>query len=116
RAQRLVLARGIDDASARRGLLAEARRQQQTLCPRCYALVPERAEVPICDVHLTPGWLSGGGYGIVVSESGLFSRMTVETPAVLLYSGHEPERWLTDKGTQVLLAGPPVLAALILAV
>jgi hypothetical protein len=116
RAQRLVLARGIDDPVARRDLLAEARRRQQTLCPRCFDLVPERAEVPACQVRVTPGWLSRAGYGVLVSERGLFSQLKVETPTVLLYRGHEPERWLTDKGTQTLLAGPPVFAALLLAV
>jgi hypothetical protein len=112
----LILARGIDDADSRRWLLARARLRQASVCPHCWALVPRREPVPLPVVQVDPGRVHGGGYLVAVSDRGLFSQLRVEGASGVLYRGAEPERWLTDRGTQLLLAGPPVAVALGLAV
>ncbi len=116
RVYRLVLARGIDDVEARQILLAQAKQRRATLCPHCYALVPIPAEVVPHPLNQSHGRLSLGGYCVHVSETGLSPRLTMEAPGRLIYRGREPGRWLTRRGALLLLAGPLVAAALMLAV
>jgi hypothetical protein len=114
RLYRLILAQRIDDAEARRELLAEARRQQQSLCPDCYTLVPPREEPGPAEMSIWRGRISARGYRVEVSDSGLAAWMEVETPARLLYRGTEPPPRLTPRGALLVLAGIPACAALIL--
>jgi hypothetical protein len=116
RVQRLLLRHGIDDHEALQTLLGTARRHRASLCPHCYALVPVREPAPPAALNLSRGRLSARGYRVEVSDAGLFRGLEVETPRGTVYRGTEPDRKLTRKGATVLLVGPPVLAALCLAV
>jgi hypothetical protein len=63
------------------------------------------------------GRLSQGRFCVEVSERGLVPRLRVEAPEGILVDGREPGGWrLTLRGTTLLLAGPPVAAALIYAI
>jgi hypothetical protein len=115
RLQRLLLAHGVEDAEARRAVVGEAGRQGTSVCPHCFALVPLRREAEPPELSAWRGRLSGCGYRVEVSEIGLVPWLEVETPRRTIYEGPEPGRWLTQKGALVLLAGLPVLTALLLA-
>jgi len=116
RVQRLLLAHGVVDVDALRSLQAEARRQHGALCPRCYAVavVPDERMPP--RLNVSHGRLTAPGYWVEVSERGFVPRLEIETPRGMIYSGHEPGRQLTRTGATLVLAGPPVLAAMVLAV
>jgi hypothetical protein len=113
---RLVLARGIEDAEARRDLRAEAAEENASLCPRCFALVPRPREVPPFVINHRQGRLSARGYAVEVSEKGLRTFLEVRTPGGVLYRGCEPGRWLTRRGATFWLVGPLVFLALVAAV
>jgi hypothetical protein len=117
RVYRLFLANEIADAQARRALLAEAGQRGASLCPRCFALVPVPEQDMPRPLNQSHGRLSLGGYCVEVSESGLVPHLTVAAPDGLVFQGREPGRWgLTRQGTTLLLAGPPVTAALLYAI
>src|SRR5262249_57123829 len=59
--------------------------------------------------------VSGLGYRVEVGTRGLFTRFEVETPAGVQYRGFEPGRRLTPNGALLVLAGPLVLAAVLVA-
>ena len=115
RIQRLLLSRGAVDAEALRSLQAEARRLHGSLCPRCYAVavVPDEGLPP--RLNASHGRLTAPGYRVEVTDHGFAPRLEIETPAGVIYRGVEPGRKLTRKGATLVLAGPPVLAALVLA-
>jgi hypothetical protein len=115
RVYQLFLANQIDDGEARRALLDEAGQQRNSLCPHCYALVPPPQEVLPPVLNVWRGRLSAHGYRVEVSETGLLSRLEIETPRGVLEAGPEPGQTLTRRGAIVLLTGPPVIAALLLA-
>jgi hypothetical protein len=115
RLQRLLLARGVEDAEARRALLAEAAEQRASLCPRCYALVPVPRDEPPRPMSVSRGRLSVNGYRVEVSEAGFVPHVEFETPAGLRRRERLPGRRLTRRAAVLLLAGPPVLLALALA-
>jgi hypothetical protein len=116
RVERLILARGVADAEARRRLLEDAAEQHAARCPWCYTLVPIPRETPPFLLNERPGRLSARGYSVEVSERGLRSRLEVSVPGRVLYRGPEPGRRLTPRGATLLLAGPPVVLALAFAV
>ena len=115
RVYRLFLANGIADAEAQRALLAEARQRRASLCPRCFALVPLPEENVPRPLNQSRGRLSWGNYRVEVSERGLVPYLSIEVQGKILFQGREPNRWLTRKGATLLLAGPPVAAALLYA-
>jgi len=115
RAERLFLAHRIEDESARRALLAEARTRQASLCPRCFALVVSPEEIPARSLEYSEGTMSGNGYRVEISERGFFSRLTVTVPGRTVYQGPEPDRWLSTRGAEFVVAGPLVLLALVAA-
>jgi hypothetical protein len=115
RVNRLILAYRVDDVEARQMLWAQARQEQASLCPRCYALVPIEPETDPGPVSRSYGRLSARGFSVEVSERGLVPFLTVATPDALIYRGREPGRWLTRNATTLLLAGVPVLIGLALA-
>ncbi len=112
---RLFLARGIDDAEASRTLLSEAEQQQASLCPQCYALVPIPEELPPAALSVCRGRLSARGYRVEVSERGLVPWLEIETPGQAPLRIRSSDRLLTRKGATLLLVGPLVAAALVLA-
>src|SRR5216683_1831945 len=112
RVERLFLAHRIEDETARRALLAEARARQATLCPRCFAAVISPEENPAKPLEYSEGLLRGNGYRVEISEQGYFSRLTVEAPGRQIYQGPEPDRWLSTRGAELALTGPLVLLAL----
>ncbi|HMC65570.1 MAG TPA: hypothetical protein VKI65_11585 [Gemmataceae bacterium] len=116
RVQRMLLAHGIENSEARRELLAEAQRQHASLCPRCFAPVAVRHEGLPQPLNVWHGRLTAPGYRVEVSEVGMAPRLKIDTPGGVVYRGREPGRGLTRKGAVILLAGPPVLLALLLAV
>src|SRR5262245_51974878 len=115
RVNRLLLSGGAADEEARRSLLAEAGRRHASLCPQCFALVPVPGEAPARALNLWRGRVSGLGYRVEVGTRGLFTRFEVETPAGVQYRGFEPGRRLTPNGALLVLAGPLVLAAVLVA-
>ena len=72
-------------------------------------------EMPAGRLAFVNGRLKGDGYRVLIMDQGFFSRLIVEGPAKKIYSGPEPERWLSTRGAEVTLAGPIVLLALITA-
>jgi hypothetical protein len=116
RLNQLILAHGIDDAEARRDLVAEAQRRRVSLCPHCYAVVVPRQEPPPAELSVWRGRLSGRGYRVEVSDAGLVPWLEIETPGRVLFRGTEPPPRLTRKGALLLLAGIPALAGLVLSI
>jgi hypothetical protein len=66
-------------------------------------------------VNVWQGRLSLDGYRVELREDGFLTRLEIETPAGTLYRGPEPGQWLTRKGALYLMAGPPIVAALLIA-
>jgi hypothetical protein len=116
RVQRLFLARGIDDPDGRKALLGEADERRASLCPSCFAFVPVPEEVPVRPANVWHGRLSLNGYRVEVPEKGWLARLEVDAPSGRVYRGREPGRLLTRKGALFVLAGPFVVAALLMAV
>lgn len=116
RLHRLLLAHHIDDSEARQSLLAEARRQQASLCPHCFALVQQRVDREVKPLNVSRGRLTTGGYRVEVAERGLFTTLEIETPRGMIHKGREPRRRLTANGALVIFTGPLILLALALAV
>jgi hypothetical protein len=114
--QRLLLQHGIEDARARDNLTAEARQQHASLCPHCFALVPVRDTTPPAPLSVWRGRLSARGYRVEVTDEGLVPWLEIETPEGMIYRDSEPGRRLTRKGATLFLVGPPVVAALVLAI
>ncbi len=112
---RLMLRRGIADAEARTVLTQEAAEANASLCPACYARVPVPRDVPALAIYQRGGRLSARGYTVDVKERGLSTWLEVRSPAALIFRGAEPNRRLTVSGAALLMAGPVVLVALIVA-
>jgi hypothetical protein len=115
RVERLFLAHRIEDEPARRELLAEAKSRQASLCPRCFALVFATEEKPVRPLEYSQGQLTAPGFRVEVAEHGFFSQLSVVAPGRDIYQGPEPDRWLSARGAELVLAGPSVLLALLAA-
>lgn len=109
---RMILARGLDDAEARQFLLEEADEQHASLCPRCFGLVPIPRETQPWTMTFRKGRLSAHGYLVDVSDRGLRTRLEVRTPARQIYLGHEPGYLWTLRGSLFALVGPFVFLGL----
>ncbi|HLJ98157.1 MAG TPA: hypothetical protein VKU02_33665 [Gemmataceae bacterium] len=117
RVYRRFLAAGIEDAAARRSLLAEARQRRASLCPRCFTLVPMPDEQMPRPLNQSHGRISRDRFCVEVSENGLVPRLRIENGGALVFDDPEPGLWLlTFHGAMLLLAGPLVAAALLYAV
>jgi hypothetical protein len=112
RVYRLLLARGVDDAEARHGLLEDAKLRHAAVCPACYAPVPVPRELRPLQLLSRAGRLAVGGYRVEVFEDGLRPRLEVRTPDRLVFRGPEPGRRWTPRGAVLLFVGPLVLLAL----
>jgi hypothetical protein len=116
RVQRKFLARGILDTEALQAMLAEAAANRASLCPHCYALVSAPLEAPVRPLNRWHGRLSAGGYRVEVTDAGMLSRLEIETPTTQAQSVSEgTELHLTRQGAMILVSGPFVLFALVVA-
>jgi hypothetical protein len=116
RLYRLLLSRktAIDYVTA--NLLEESRRENASVCPWCYAVVPQPSEVPPLGVAVVGGKLGADGYLVRVSNEGWQTELEVRTPAQLIYQGPEPHRLWTQQGATAVVVGPLVLLATLLAI
>jgi len=112
RLHRRLWQRNLADDQARQALLDDVRRRQATLCPRCQTAVPVPADGPVPDLSLGGGRLLGRGYRVEISETGLRTRLEIETPRGLVYQSGEPWRHWTESGALVVIVGPLVVLAL----
>lgn len=112
---RLLLIDRLDDSDARADLVGVAARKQASICPHCFALIPFPEEAAVAPLHVGPGSLEGHGYRIAVSEHGFFTSLRINAPGGYQFEGREPHQVFTIHGASVLLAGPVVLLALLLA-
>jgi hypothetical protein len=115
RVYRLLLARGIDDPEARRGLLEDAKLHHAAVCPSCYAAVPVPHELRPFQLVRRAGRLAAGGYSVEVHEDGWRPRLEARTPQRLVFRGPEPGRRWTLRGAVLLFVGPLVGLALVAA-
>lgn len=113
RVHRLLLLGGSDDEEARALLRAEAADRRATLCPHCYALVPQPAQGTPTPVLVGSGRVDGGGYRVELADRYLYTHLSVDTPEGPLLAGPDPDRALTRRGAVLLFLVPVVgLAAL----
>jgi hypothetical protein len=115
RVYRRLLAHGLHDVEAREALLHQARHGGGSLCPHCYSFVPVPEDVlaqPLSESH---GRLWALGHGAGVSEVDCVPCLDVYTPGRVQFHGREPGQWCTRPAALLLLVGPPVLAACVLA-
>jgi hypothetical protein len=113
---RLFLASGIEDNEALQVLLAEARHNRVSLCPHCFAGVPIPEISMPQPLNQSRGRLSWGGYCAEVTEQGWIPRLLLQTNRGEIHRGREPQRWLTRQAATIFIAGPPMVAGLVLAV
>jgi hypothetical protein len=112
---RLLLARQVADEETRAAVLGEARRTHASLCPWCFALVPQPPEMPPLDVFQVDGSLGAAGYNVLVSDAGWQTLLEIRTPQGLLQHGPEPGRRWTRRGLRAAFAAPLLLLALLFA-
>lgn len=106
---------GLATDEERQTLVEEAEERRATLCPHCYHLVPVPPELPLRGLERSRGRIAAGGYSVDVTERGLLARLEIRTPRQTIFDGIEPGHWFTRRGASLLLSGPPVLLALLLA-
>jgi hypothetical protein len=111
RVYRKLLANDPSDADALDYLRQQAKEQQATLCPRCYALVPTPQERQPTPLQLGRGRLQRGGYAVVVDESGLWTELILRLPGGLVYRGTEPLFTWSRRGAMIACVGALLLIA-----
>ncbi|MCI0463149.1 MAG: hypothetical protein L0Z62_39890, partial [Gemmataceae bacterium] len=111
----ILLRQGIENAEALRQRAKEARQQGASVCPRCYALVPPPGHEPPGAVYVGQRGLSSGSYRVELRDGGLAPRLEVRAPSGWIHCGREPGSRRTRTGALLLLAGPLLLAAGVLA-
>jgi hypothetical protein len=116
RVERSLLAHGVKEEGARQALLVEAGRRRVSLCPRCFTFVDGPEEIPAQPLSAYGSRLSNDGYQIEIDDKGIFSRLVLQTPGQSIYRGGEPGQIFTFAAAAFFLAGPFILAALLLAV
>ena len=115
RVHQLLLATGSDDEEAHALLRAEAAEKNATLCPHCYALVPQPASATPTPVVVAAGRVDGGRFRVELSDQYLFSRLVVDSPEATLFSGPEPGHALTRRGAVLLFLVPLIVLSLVFA-
>jgi hypothetical protein len=115
RVYRMILANHVDDVEARQVLTERARLHHASLCPGCYAVVPVGQDSVSRPLNESRGRLSREGYAVEVSERGFVPLLRVETPSSVVYEGREAGSWLTRSAASLILAGPCVFGALLIA-
>jgi hypothetical protein len=104
-----------ESAGIRQTLLQEAAEARVSVCPECFAFVPIPEQRDAYRISLSRGRLTAHGYHVEVSERGLMPWLSVRTPRELVFRGKEPGYWLTQRGGWLLLNGPLVVSALLIA-
>ena len=115
RVHRLLLGAGHADAEALQNLRSEAAHRHATLCPHCFALVALPDEKPIPPLTVSHGRVASRGYTVDVDDRGAISYLTISTPTGVVFDGIDPIRNLTRTGRIVMMVGPFILLALVLA-
>jgi uncharacterized C2H2 Zn-finger protein len=116
RVHRLLLLGGTDEDEARALLRAEAEEQNATLCPHCYALVPQPARAIPAPVVIASGRVDGGGFRVDLSNRYMYTRLEVYTPDATLFAGPDPDRALTRRGATLIFLVPLLVVAVVVSV
>jgi hypothetical protein len=116
RVHRLLVLGGSNDDEVHALLRAEAYEQNATLCPHCYALVPQPMQSSPAAVVVGSGRVDGGGFRVDLSDRYLYTRLEVVAPEMRLYAGPEPGRALTRRGAILLFLIPLLALAAVFAV
>src|SRR5262245_1819755 len=111
RVHRLLLSGGADDEEAHALLRAEAAEKHASLCPHCYALVPQPLRATPTPVLVGSGRVDGGGVRVALREGYVFTRLVVDTPEATVFRGPEPGHGVTRRGAVILFLLPLVLLA-----
>jgi hypothetical protein len=111
RVHRLLLAGGSDDEVAHALLRAEAVARHASLCPHCYALVPQPLRAVPTPVLVTAGRVEGGGYKVELADRCFVNQMVVATPEAVMAAGTEPGNALTRRGAVLTFLVPLVALA-----
>jgi hypothetical protein len=104
--------RNGDDIGA---LREEGVKHGASICPRCHALVPGKRDPAPRPLTVSRGRLYGGGYVVEVSEDRWRPWLEILTPKTVVYRGPEADQRWTPRAATVLLVGPPVLLAVLVA-
>jgi hypothetical protein len=112
RVHRLLLAGGTDDEEAHALLRAEAAEKNATLCPHCYALVPQPTQAVPTPVLVGSGRVDGGGFRVELTDRYLINFLRAETPEMTVFAGPEPGRALTRRGAVLAFLLPLTVLAI----
>jgi hypothetical protein len=112
---RVLLAKGVDNAEARGTVYSALYKSGGTLCPHCYTLLPQPPAADIPRSNLSRGRLAIRDFVIDVSERGLVPWLSISGPHGPRVSKREPGRRLTARGFAVLFILPVLALALVLA-
>jgi hypothetical protein len=116
RVYRMFLRKGINLDEARDTLQDDAFQRGACLCPRCFAAVSVRDEPSARPLNVSHGRIASPGYHVEVADHGFLARLEIEMPGDVVYRGPEPLWRLTRAGATLLIVGPPVVTALVVAV
>ena len=116
RVHRLLLLGGSNEEEARALLRSEATEQHATLCPQCFALVPQASQALTSTVLISAGQVEAGRYRVGLNEGYLINHLLVETPEATLHFGPEPGHTLTRRGAVLLFLVPLMGLACVFAV
>jgi len=116
RVHQLLLAGGSDDEEAHALLRAEATEKNATLCPHCFALVPQPTRAIPTPVLAGSGRVDGGRFRVEITDRYVISRLVIDTPEATVFSGPEPGHALTRRGAVFFFILPLTILAATLAV
>ncbi len=113
RLTRMLLARNLADSATRQEILNEAREQQASCCPVCFAFVPVPLEQPPLVFKPRADRVTAGTYRVEIDETGLRPWLEVATPRGMVFQGVEPDHPWTVEGRAFVWTLVFVLAALL---
>jgi hypothetical protein len=116
RVHRLLLLGGTDDEEAHNLLRAEAAEKNATLCPHCFAVVPQPTRAAPAAVLIGSGRVDGGGFRVDLGDRYMFNLLRVVTPEATVFSGPEPGHALTRRGAVLVFLVPLTMMAILFAV
>ena len=116
RVHRLLLLGGSDDDEARTLLRAEAAEKNATLCPHCFAVVPQPARAWPAPVLVASGRVDGGAFRVELGDRYAFTMLRVETSEAIVFAGPEPGHALTRRGAVLMFLLPLIASAILFAV
>jgi hypothetical protein len=115
RVHRLLLLGGTDDEEAHNLLRAEAAEKNATLCPHCFAVVPQPTRAVPAAVLIGSGRVDGGGFRVDLGDRYMFNALRVDTPEATVFNGPEPGHTLTRRGAVLAFLIPLTMMALLFA-